>query len=84
MKQTVEVTESLHNGDFPDMGIYFVYSVNASLNLSLQIRNCQRYYATAKFQILPYDRGTECRKQYQCLTCNVPMYNEHEYFDNTS
>ena len=20
----------------------------------------------------------------QCLTCNVSMYNEHEYFDNTS
>ena len=35
-------SKSPDSGDFPDMRIYFANSVNGSLNLSLQIGNCQR------------------------------------------
>ena len=70
---------------FPDMRTYFAYSANASLNLSYQIGNCQRCYGIAKFRFYPMIGARNAGSNHdQCLTCNVPMYNEREYFDNTS
>ena len=58
---------------FPDMRIYFAYSVNASLNLSLQIGNCQLENSDSTLT-------SALLVTYQC-TMNMSI---HEYFDNTS